>query len=128
MPWISAIVAVVGVVGGMLPTTPGVGVAAAKSAALSAVLVSVALRVTDWVFEAPSAGPLPAYAGGRRAVPDEVDDRRRRGALDAVRTLRAVVVRDERDLARRPAHRDRAGRVCRSPASSPPAPCASTTT
>ena len=62
VPWISAIVAVVGVgSAGSLPATPGVGVAAVKSAALFAVLVSVALRVTDWVFEAPSAGPLPAY-------------------------------------------------------------------
>src|SRR6478609_5080397 len=59
-PWICAIVAAVGVTGPVPPTTPGVGLAAAKSAALSAVLADVALRVTAWVFEAPTAGPLPA--------------------------------------------------------------------
>ena len=45
-----------------MPATPGVGVAAAKSAALFAVFVSSPSRVTDWLFEAPRAGPLPANA------------------------------------------------------------------
>ena len=110
VPWISAIVAAVGVTGPVLPTTPGVGVAAVKSAALSAVLASVAFRVDRLGVRrrrAPGrcprkpSRPRRSRRGRRRTGPRR--SRRRRSSGPSRR--------DERDLARRPAHGDRAGRA-----------------
>src|SRR6476661_10023619 len=62
VPCTSAMVFSTGVPGGGVPPAPGVGVPALKSAALSAVLVLVALRETEVALEVPAAAPEPAQS------------------------------------------------------------------